>query len=350
MNTTQKRLDLIYSTVYQPENWQLVIDMMRELSNSRGATFHLAGTNTASVPASFHSGHSQSEIDSYNRSHVSEDVIYKFFKHGAIRSPSIEFRDSAMFPDIHAQNMKSELYETWARPNDIASVVTLASVNPLFTLGVALQQSHRVRKEIDIRSLNFFAGHITRAASMQTASLIFSTSDRNHSVALVSKNHEIIEVGPLFKSTIEMIPGSIRIVGSKLVLFSESLLSGFCSATKTPTNPKLNAFPTTVKIDSLDAVFTITFCPSDDDILIHIDTTPVPGFAAMAQYGLTPIERKLLVALARGSSLRTLAEQANRSLNTIKTQHQSILRKLQLNSQRELVRKFGSTRIESHEG
>lgn len=299
--------------------------------------------------------------------YVASDLANKdrLLQHVIQSPPGRFYAIEADLPDARAYQRESEVYQTWASPQGIRDVAMALLLRDGDWVGFVV--CHRREEQgafaaEELALLNRLLPHLQRGLEMHRG--LVDVSDHQQSISrwmslfkppamLFDEKFEITHMNLAAERFLER-QSCLQVQDARLDLGDPVMNSqvGFqvMAAIKFALG-QYNLEPEIVKIDQPpDQPFSLIFLPLRDSgnqvvtaasalVFVYAEdhTAPVSLAPLQEVFGLTTAERTLCEALTQGETLAQVAQRENKSKETLRTQLRRIFRKLDVNTQTELV-------------
>jgi len=362
-------VDAVYDAAFAPDGWQHVCDLVEGALGGVYVTIATHDLASRQLVAAFHAGHAPEYRRSYRERYHEKDLLVEALYAISANRP-IDFAE--LVPPAMLE--QSEFYHDWLRPQeDLRSGGGFVAANnehllTLFKIWVPqaktadvmpgllpalLQLAPHVRRSM---RLNQSAQKVTsRAFVLETfmeearAALILLDEEgrpleSNHQARLLFDKgvlgldlrgalviHDPAGAAYVENAVRAAVAGSDNFGDDVYLALEKHMPASLLRAI--PTGPALKRMPRHL----LGARSTVS-------IIISI-ASQQPGLkAAQARFGLSPVETSILSGLVEGKAIKELAAERSTSVNTVRNQVASLLKKTGTSSQKELLSMFTTAR------
>jgi len=352
-HTDSELIDLIYAAMLGEASWQQFLDALSANAPQGRTIFFSHNVERIDDVLAMTSNFEGPELDAYASHYVHTNP---WLEHCAVRAVGLGVHSDEMVP--RPQLMRSEFFNDFLNPNDIASSVGVTvdkqNGNPLIITTVTSTADESINAALSAqftriaphlrRAARFFRQGEARWAAFAAAGSVFDAM--NAGVVTVGENERIKTVSPAAQDMLdegEVIsvssPGRLRLRHPDAQAVLRDMLA---RAYEGPKSVTLFSSAARIILVSLEADrISLLFEGPTVAVIIqpfHVEEPSAAVDRFSLTYSLTPSELRALNGIVAGMTASRIAAEANLSRETIRTQLKSLYAKTGTSSQVDLLR------------
>lgn len=356
-------IELIYSTILEPEKWEDVLALVVNSTRARGGIFSVEDRSMPEILTFQQHGYTEGEIGHY----VNEMFVYDEWVDVLASYDRGRFLSSDLHCFPYKKYRETVLFNEWGKETGVHhSTGTLINVTNTHEVRFALQGDRQRGhfNERDLAFLDTLRPHLNQAVRVasrlqesytqqlsattlmdsQNAGLLL-VNEKGHALQINKLGHELLEDAhfPLFVAQ-DLLVGSNEILQAFIDQMLQRLAGGLTVSDTLTILSGHDYAPWLIEASTLQWPVNIlgtTLRGKGVSFTIRpanlLDDADGLGKYLKARYGLTPGEVDCVYRLCQGQSIQEIANQRKAQVSTVRTQFKSIFSKTDARSQVELL-------------